>query len=282
MLARAGACGHDAGVILSKYLPVLHPAVWLIACAALAPVSAHAGDIVAQPSPFSLSGSAEALSQYRFRGISRSDGQPAVQGDLSVTHTSGIYAGVTLASESPGPAVDLGHGELDVYAGYDHALGASGWMLDVGLRGYFYADRAHADLVELSAALDHQIGPIDVRAGVAWAPPQGALGRTAPGNGLRDNLYAYAQARADIPGTPFNIHAHAGHTAGGLDYTGSYWDYRVGLGASRKAVGLDLSLVGTNVSHAAALAAPQGPAADPEATWRAARRAGVITLSYQF
>jgi len=255
-------------VILTKPCATL-----LIALGALTPGVVLADDATAAPSSLSLAGSAELLSQYRFRGLSRSDGQPAVQGDLSVSHTNGLYAGVTLSSTTPGPAVDFGHGEMDIYAGYDHAVGSSGLMIDLGLRGYLYADRASADIVELNAALHRQIGPIDLRAGLAWAPPQAHLGRSAAG-GLRDNVYAYAEARADIPGTPLYLHAHAGHTAGGLDYTGPYWDYRLGLGASHKALGVDLSLVGTDVSHARALYAQD--------TGRAARSAGVVTVSYQF
>ena len=239
-------------------------------------------DPPATPASVSVSGTASVLSQYRFRGLSRSDGQPAVQGDLLISHTSGLYGGVTLTSAQPGPAVDFGHAEIDIYAGYDNALGGSGLMLDLGLRGYVYADRGGADLFELSAALHRQIGPIDLRAGYAYAPPQAHLGRITPDGGLRDNSYVFAEARSDIPGTALHLHAHLGHTAGGLDYTGAYTDYRIGLGASHKAWGIDLSLVGTTLSHADALARPQGPAADPLATWRAARTAGVVGLSYQF
>jgi len=248
------------------------PLILASAVLALAPTPARADD-----APFSLQGSASVLSQYRFRGLSRSDGQPAVQGDLSISNGSGLYGGVTLSSEEPGAAVDFGHGELDLYAGKTVALGNSGYVLDLGARGYLYLDRSGADLFELSAALDHQIGPIDVRAGAAYAPPQGNLGRAGINGPLRDNTYVFAESRTDIPGTPLHLHAHLGHTAGGLDYTGAYWDYRLGIGASHKAFGLDLSLVGTNVSQAAAATTP-----DPVATWRAARRAGVISLSYQF
>ncbi len=266
-LAPRGGCGHVTGVIL-RPPRLLVP----FAFAVLAPVPASAQD-VAPPSPLTLSGSADVFSQYRFRGLSRSDGEPAVQGDLELSHVSGVYGGLTVTSESPGPALDYGHAEVDLYAGYDHALGSSGLRVDLGLRGYIYADRAGKNLVELSAALDRQIGPVDLRAGLAYAPPQ----RVAPASTARDNTYLFAEGRSDIPGTPLSLHAHLGHTAGSLDYTGPYWDYRLGLTASHKAFGLDLSLVGTSVSHAAALATP-----DPAATWRAARSAGVITVSYQF
>ena len=90
-------------------------------------------DPPATPASVSVSGTASVLSQYRFRGLSRSDGQPAVQGDLLISHTSGLYGGVTLTSAQPGPAVDFGHAEIDIYAGYDHALGGSGLMLDPDL-----------------------------------------------------------------------------------------------------------------------------------------------------
>ena len=222
------------------------------------------------------------LSQYRFRGVSRSDGQPAAQAEVLASHTSGLYAGASLSSEKSGPAVDLGHAEVDIYAGYDHALGSSGLMVDLGLRGYIYLDHGQSSIVEMSAALHRQIGPLDLRGGLAWAPPQAHLGHNRQTGAMRANTYVFAQARADVPGTPVHLHVHAGHTSGGLDYTGSYWDYRLGAGISHKAFGLDLSLVGTNVSRAAAAAAPQGLAADPAATWHAARRAGIITVSYQF
>ncbi len=232
--------------------------------------------------PINLSGTASLLSQYRFRGVSRSDGGIAVQGDLGASLASGIYAGVMLASVRSGPAGDFGHAEMDIYAGFDHALGSGGMMLDLGLRGYLYADRSSANLVELSAALHQQLGPLDLRAGLAYAPPQSHLGRDFQSGSLRDNTYLFAEGRADIPSTPLHVHAHVGHTAGGLDYTAAYTDYRLGVGASHNRLGLDLSLVGTTISRNAALAIAQGPTADPAAIWRAARSAGVATLSCQF
>lgn len=247
-----------------------------------APLAVRAGESPASPAQVTFSGSLTALSQYRFRGVSRSDGQPAVQAEVLASHTSGLYAGISLSSEKPSPAVDLGHAELDVYAGYDHALGSSGLMVDLGLRGYLYPDRGQSSIVEMSATLHRQIGPLDLRGGLAWAPPQAHLGRSRQTGALRDSMYVFAQARTDVPGTPVHLHVHAGHTAGGLDYTGSYWDYRLGAGVSHKALSLDLSLVGTDVSRAAATAALRGLAGDPAATWRAVRSAGIITVSYQF
>ena len=61
-----------------------HRASLLFVVAALLPAAAQADDSTQPPSPFSLSASVQALSQYRFRGISRSDGQPAVQADVAI------------------------------------------------------------------------------------------------------------------------------------------------------------------------------------------------------
>eukprot|EP01037_Dinobryon_pediforme_P001775 gene1775-1805_t len=276
-----GTCAIPAA---SHLAPIRTRRRWLVAAAifalGLAPIGAQA-DETGVPAAFSVAGTASLLSQYRFRGLSRSDNQPAVQADLSVTHVAGAYAGVTLTSESPGPAVDMGAGEIDIYAGYSHALGPGGIMLDLGLRGYVHPGRAGGDVAEIYGSLDRQIGPIDLRAGLAYAPPQAHLGHKARG-GARDNTYVFAETRADVPGTPLHLHAHGGCTAGGLDYTRSYCDYRAGLGATHKALGIDVSLVGTTLSQADALARPQGPVPDLAQTWRVARSAVVLGFSLQF
>lgn len=279
------ATGTRAIPAVSHSAPARWSAVATIIVLGLMPIVVRAQD-TGVPASFSVAGTASLLSQYRFRGLSRSDNQPAVQADLSVTHVAGAYAGVTLTSESPGPAVDMGAGEIDLYAGYSHALGPGGIMLDLGLRGYLhpgylYRGRTAGNVVEIYGSLDRQIGPIDLRAGLSYAPPQAHLGHKA-GGGARDNTYVFAETRADVPGTPLHLHAHGGCTGGGLDYTRSYCDYRVGLGATHKALGIDVSLVGTTLSQADARARPQGPVPDPAQTWRVARSAVVLGLSLQF
>ena len=48
---------------------------------------------------------------YRFRGVSQTDEEPAVQGGMTLGHTSGAYAGVWASSMQSGA-------ELDYFAGY--------------------------------------------------------------------------------------------------------------------------------------------------------------------
>jgi uncharacterized protein (TIGR02001 family) len=82
----------------------------LLACAPLA----HAVDL---NDDFGLEAKAGVFSDYRTRGISQTQHDPALQGSLTLAHASGLYAGVWSSN------VDFGFGsstrqELDYYAGY--------------------------------------------------------------------------------------------------------------------------------------------------------------------
>ena len=74
-----------------------------VSCLAL-PAAAQAqstpndkGEVTAEAAPppaITVSGSATIASDYRFRGVSQSDQEMAVQGGITVAHESGLYAGV--------------------------------------------------------------------------------------------------------------------------------------------------------------------------------------------
>ena len=66
---------------------------------------------------FSLALDVGAYSDYHSRGISQTQGDPAIQGSATLSHSSGLYAGVWSSN------VDFGHGnktrqEIDYYVGY--------------------------------------------------------------------------------------------------------------------------------------------------------------------
>ena len=54
-----------------------------------APAAAAAGDL---GGGFTVTGGATLTSDYRFRGISQTNKEPAVQGTFTITHSSGFYA----------------------------------------------------------------------------------------------------------------------------------------------------------------------------------------------
>ncbi len=73
----------------------------LAAClgAAALPAVAQTGE--APPAPQHLfTGNVAVVSQYVFRGLSQTDGKPAVQGGFDYAHSSGFYAGTRLSNIS--------------------------------------------------------------------------------------------------------------------------------------------------------------------------------------
>jgi uncharacterized protein (TIGR02001 family) len=174
-----------------------------------------------------LSGSLTALSDYRFRGVSRSDEDPAVQARLTLSHDSGLYAGVTATTlkgldsfrlRDPGFR-DLGDVEVDLYAGYGAQLGG-GFSLDAGLLYYLFAGGDGAtDYVEPYASLSYLIGPVDITAGAKYAPSQDAIGD-------EDMLYLFGQVDASIPFSRWRFSALLGHQDWGR--FGDYWTWSLG------------------------------------------------------
>lgn len=207
----------------------------------------------APASPFTITGAAAIVSQYRFRGISQSDNKPVVQGTFTVAHSSGFYLSAWGSSASANNAVNLGGTEIDVYGGYTHALGNSGLTVDAGLYGYIYPGSRRAigtdeSYFEIYGSLSKALGPVTAKAGVYWAPNQRYFRAFA--TPTRHSVYEYGELGATVPNTALTLHSHLGHTGGGLNYAGhEYLDYAVGAGYKWKALTFDLSLVGTNLSR---------------------------------
>ncbi len=214
------------------------------------PVIAHANsDPTAPPAEWTITGSADVASQYRYRGISQSDNRPVIQGTITVTHESGFYGAAWASSaQLHNSPVNIGGSELDIYGGYTHALGHSGLVVDGGLFGYIYAGAPNLDFYEVYGSLAETLGPVTAKVGAAFAPPQKVFDYNLSSI-ARDNLYVYGEVSGDIPHSPVTLHTHLAHTGGGLDYATPYFDYIVGATAKWKRLSLDLSLVGTTVSH---------------------------------
>jgi uncharacterized protein (TIGR02001 family) len=222
----------------------------LLAGTALAATPALADD--APASPFTITGSAAVVSQYRFRGISQSDNKPAVQASFTVAHSSGFYVSTWGSSASADPLnlVNIGGTEIDVYGGYTHGLGKSGVTIDLGLYGYIYPGSTNAvgfseNYYEAYGSLSKSFGPIGAKVGVYYAPNQALFDNLG---GTNHNLYAYGELSYTVPVAPITVHGHVGHTGGGFDYFGKqYWDYNVGVGYKWKALTFDVTYVGTDV-----------------------------------
>jgi uncharacterized protein (TIGR02001 family) len=84
-----------------------------------------------------LSGNLSLVSDYKFRGISQTFGEPAVQGGFDITNIGpGFYVG-TWASNVSGDQFYSGNMELDVYGGWRGTVGKEVGV-DLGLITYNY------------------------------------------------------------------------------------------------------------------------------------------------
>lgn len=183
-------------------------------------------DTGAQPQqPFSVAGGLTLASQYRFRGISLSDEDFAIQGTVNVTHESGLYAGVWSSSTDGFGELGGSNVEVDLYGGYKAGLG-SGATVDVGLLYYAYPGSTGGDFefFEPYANISGTLGPATAKVGVAFAPSQDALTG-------RSNLYVFGDASTGIPNTGFTLKAHLGYSKGDtpLSPSGEYSDWLVGV-----------------------------------------------------
>ncbi|MBN8486054.1 MAG: hypothetical protein J0L50_14920 [Sphingomonadales bacterium] len=220
-------------------------AATLVAGCGLAATPAFA-DETDPPAEVTVTGNVALVTDYRFRGISLSAGDPAVQGAININHSSGLYAGAW-ASSLEDSAV-YGSMELDLYVGWTGPV-ADGLTADVGLLYYVYPNGnvGDANVFEPYASLTKTMGPVSAKVGIAYAWEQDSLGGD-------DNLYLYTDWGLGVPNTPISIAAHLGYTDGALSPklltgagTGGGWDYSLGasyavtknLSASVTYVGVD-------------------------------------------
>lgn len=227
-------------------LPRLAFAAWLglLAAPSSAQTTNEPTDMGADPQqPFSVTGGATLASQYRFRGLSLSDEDLAIQGTLNVAHEGGLYAGVWASSLDGFGELGGADVEVDLYAGYRAGLG-SGVTLDAGLLYYAYpGSTGDFEFFEPYANVQGTLGPATAKLGVAFAPEQDGVG----GN---SNLYVFGDVAAAVPTTPFTLKAHVGRSRGDtpLSPSGDYLDWLIGADYVVGPVTLGLAYVDTNLS----------------------------------
>lgn len=230
-------------------------AAFLAAASHLAPSSAFAQDADEEAAaPVTVTGSVGLVTDYRFRGVSLSGGDPAVQGGVTLTHDSGFYVGTWASSIDDGGTDIYGDVELDLFGGWSGNV-AEGVGLDVGLLYYAYPTNAagvEAEYFEPYATVSGTLGPVQAKLGVAYAWEQDSLGGS-------DNLYVFTKLSAGIPNTPITLNAGLGYTDGALappllagapDDTGLDWT----IGATATVLG--------NVSLGVAYTGVEGPSID--------------------
>lgn len=205
----------------------------LIGCSA-----ALAEEAEAPAPPFSFSGNIALTTDYRFRGISQTDEDPAVQGGFNLNHESGFYAGVW-ASNLDFNDGDQASIEIDVFGGYSAKFNDD-LGYDLGFITYIYpgADTASDyDYTEVYAGLTYKVFSLKYYYSPEFFFETGDAG------------YIDATANLSLP-ADFGLLLHAGHQS--IDEnanfgTPDYLDYRIGVNKKLAGFGFDLSYIDTNI-----------------------------------
>jgi len=211
------------------------------------------------PAPaITINGSATVVSDYKFRGISQTDGNFAVQGGITISHESGFYISAWGSSiDDYVTAHGTAHQELDLIAGFKKTFG--GATFDVGALYYVYpgtrpgfaGDESASDFIEPYASISYAIGPVTAKGTVNYAPKQKALALDQGASGTlkkNDNVYIAGDLSGAIPGVPLGLTAHLGHTFGPswLSIGKEYTDWSLGATYTYKALTFGVSYVDTD------------------------------------
>lgn len=208
----------------------------ICALIALAPAGpAFAEDVAGaedQSSGLDISANIGAVSDYRFRGVSLSDKDPALQGGIDVSVPSGWFAGTWASTIADNGGANL---EVDLYAGKTGEL--AGLEYSATVYGFIYPGASSSNYYELEGALAKSIGPAQVKVRVNYSPEQDSLGG--------DNLYLGAEGNVGIPGTPISLKANVGRENG---YYDNKWDWGLAASYTSSFITLSVGYVDTNYS----------------------------------
>lgn len=156
------------------------------------------------------------VSDYNWRGITQTAGDPALQGSVDYAHEGGFYAGAW------GSNVDFGDDygenvEVDLYFGWS---GGETLAWDVGLIYYWYPGAEGLDYPEIYASL-----------GWEWLTGKVSYSNDF-GNTDESAFYLEANAEYELPAN-FALQGHLGYSDGdaieALYGTGNYFDWSVGV-----------------------------------------------------
>lgn len=199
---------------------------------ALVSVGLFATPSFAQDEGLSVSGNVAFVSDYRFRGISFSDENFAVQGGFDVETSSGAYVGTWASSISGGT-------ELDLYAGYGFALSDS-ISFDLGAIYYAYPNYdGDFDYLEVYGSTGLAVSDsIGLGLGFAYVPEQENTGDV-------DNTYLYASGDVAVSET-IGLSAVIGYEDGAFGDEKIDWSLGASL-ATDLGIDLGLTYIGTDL-----------------------------------
>jgi uncharacterized protein (TIGR02001 family) len=243
---------------------------------------AQAAPAAAAPaSPHTFTGNVNLVTDYRFRGISQTYGEPAIQGGFDYSHSSGFYLGTWASNVTGsllnGPSYTNGNMEWDFYGGYKWEV-AKDLTLDVGGLYYWYPNANYLTTTkdkynnfELYLAgsykwfsAKYSITTTDyfgTRTNTFGAPAWGPKGYCGFTSGFVPGTTCAGSAPGDSKGSGYldltgtwevadklNLIAHYGHQSVHHYSHLSYSDYKVGLTKEWGGFNWGASIIGTDAN----------------------------------
>lgn len=213
---------------------------------ALADDAAPAAEAAA-PAPSPLTFNVGVVSDYLFRGVSQTHGDPAIQGGADYAFSNGFYVGTWLSTISwVKDYTDKGSVEWDLYGGYRGNFNPD-WTYDVGAIAYLYPGHGDATAfgdnpttTELRASVGYKWFSVKY----SYATSTHFIGwRSATGGHTDGSDYLEANAAYPLDGG-WTVTGHIGHQkVEGLS-AANYTDWNAGV---TKDVGF--GVVGLTYSH---------------------------------
>lgn len=151
--------------------------------------------------------SATLSSDERRRGLSWSDGRPAISGRVSLQPADGLSLSVAGTSLRGSARHDGASAAIDSAIVYSRSFGPI--RADAQISHHAFPGHGGANYVELGGGAGTTIGPVQLDLFGLYAPSQDAIGG--------DNLYLAASASLAVVGTPFTIGAQVGRSSGDSD-----------------------------------------------------------------
>ncbi|MCZ8252766.1 MAG: TorF family putative porin [Hylemonella sp.] len=177
------------------------------------------------------------VSEYRYRGIAQTAGEPAVQGGLDYAHSSGFYLGAWGSNISwikdDGDAAGVktkSNVEIDLYGGYKGAI-TKDLSYDVGYLRYEFVGNKYKDIGTAAANANTDEAYVGLTYGPATLKYSYAFSNLFGFADSKGSSYADLSATFDL-GKGFTVTPHVGvQDIKGKNAAGySYVDYAVTLG----------------------------------------------------
>jgi Bacterial protein of unknown function (Gcw_chp) len=237
------------------------PAAFLVA-------SVAAVALFQTPAPSPLTGNVTLAGDYRFRGVSQTYRQPAIQVGVEYASPAGAYAGTWGSNVSGNQFLNGGSLEWDLYGGYRWNGAAGKRGLDVGMQYYWYprarynidpGDRYNTTEVYVGAHYAQFTAKYSYALTNLFGMKTGTIGGycgigtdgTAATSGCLGSGDSKGSGYVDLGGAlsvPFgaNVSLHYGYQFVRNYPQLSYRDYKVGLTRQFGAVTLGAAAVGTD------------------------------------